>query len=217
MIKLKRINMDYGKQKVIRNFSVEVNEGDFLTITGPSGSGKTTLLKIMSGLLKPDDGLVLVNNTKIYNMKKRKLSKYRFNNFGYVFQGQNLVPSITVKDNLLIGQILSKQSVDMKYLVEITQYLKISKILSKYPMSISGGEAQRVAIARAIINKPKIIFADEPTGNLDSKSSLKVARMFADVSDYFKTTIVLVTHDDYVASFGGKTISISNYDGVANE
>ncbi len=182
------------------NLTLESNE--FVGIMGTSGSGKTTLLNVASGIDKCDDGEIYIWDNNICKMEKNELSLFRRNNIGMVFQDFNLLSSLTVKENIMVPLILDKKYEIMEgdYISKFANMLDIEEILERYPYEISGGQQQRVAICRALINNPKIIFADEPTGNLDSKSSEKVLSYFELVHNECTASILMVTHDPFSAS-----------------
>ena len=177
------------------NFSVKNN--DFISIVGESGSGKTTFLNLMSGLERPSSGSVIFNGDDINNYDEYQLSDFRANKIGFIFQSHHLLSEFTILENLLIPLQLSKfKTNDFKELaIEVLDKVGLLAKLDAYPTSLSGGERQRVSIARALIKKPKVIFADEPTGNLDMNNSKKILDLFYDLRDFYKLTLVLVTHN----------------------
>lgn len=201
-----------GAVRALNNISFEVEDGEFLGIMGPSGSGKTTLLNIFSGIDSATSGEVLINGRSILSMKKDELAMFRRKNVGFVFQEFNLLDSLTVKEN--IGFPLTVDRVKPKViedkLKDILTFLDIKEIENSYPYNISGGQKQRTAVARALITDPKIIFADEPTGNLDSKSSMNIMETFKKINEGRKSTILMVTHDPFAASFCRKIIFIKD-------
>jgi putative ABC transport system ATP-binding protein len=192
------------------NFSI--NEGEFIAIMGPSGSGKTTLLNILSGLDKATSGKVMIEGKELSQFRGDKLSKFRRKQLGFVFQEFNLLDSLTVKENILLPMILEKKSVsEMEEKVHsLAELFEIEMILNKYPYNISGGQQQRAAVSRALVNEPKIILADEPTGNLDSKSSTDIMESFEKIVYNLSTTILVVTHDIFAASYCNKVIFIKD-------
>ena len=200
MIKLENVHKIYstGPTQVhaLRGINLEIREKEFVFIVGPSGSGKTTLLDIMGGLLKPTKGRVLYLGRDIYQMNDDELSLFRRDTIGFVFQAYNLIPSLTVLENILVP--LYPQGVEEKHVKKAKELLKIVGLKGKEnrkPRELSGGEGQRVAIARAMINDPLVILADEPTGNLDSKTGEVVMDYFRKINKEKGTTIVVVTHD----------------------
>jgi putative ABC transport system ATP-binding protein len=198
--------------KALKGVNLKVAEGDFVGIMGPSGSGKTTLLNILSGVDSATSGSVMVANKNIADMKRDELSIFRRKNMGYIFQDFNLLDSLTVEENIALPLILDKVSHKeiKKQVNEITSFFEIGNIKNKYPYHISGGQKQRTAAARALINSPKIIYADEPTGNLDSKSASSIMGIITKMNGEAKGTILMVTHDPFAASFCKRIIFIKD-------
>lgn len=219
IIKAKQLSKIYGSNnnKVIalNNVNLEINSGEFVSIIGPSGSGKSTLLHILSGLDNPTSGQVLLDDKDIYKHTEKELSALRRKSFGFVFQQFNLLPVLTASENISMPVLLDKKQPDKGYLNEISSLLGIADRLNHLPHELSGGQQQRVAIARALIAKPDIIFADEPTGNLDSKSGSEVMNLLIKTSKQFGKTLVVITHDDRIAKLADRKISI--IDGVLME
>lgn len=198
--------------KALNNISFEVNDGEFLGVMGPSGSGKTTLLNIFSGIDSATSGEVYINGKSILTMKKDELAIFRRKNVGFIFQEFNLLDSLTVKENIGFPLTVDKvkpQEIQQR-VKELLDFLEIQSIENSYPYNISGGQKQRTAVARALVTNPKIIFADEPTGNLDSKSSMNIMETFKKINEEKKSTIVMVTHDPFAASFCKKIIFIKD-------
>ncbi|MDI7817298.1 MULTISPECIES: ABC transporter ATP-binding protein [unclassified Clostridioides] len=212
IIKTKQLSKTYGSDnnKVIalNNVNLEINSGEFVSIIGPSGSGKSTLLHILSGLDNPTSGQVFLDDKDIYKYSEKELSALRRKSFGFVFQQFNLLPVLTASENILMPVLLDKKQPDKKYLNEISSLLGITDRLHHLPHELSGGQQQRVAIARALIAKPDIIFADEPTGNLDSKSGNEVMNLLIKTSKQFGKTLVVITHDDRIAKLADRRLSI---------
>lgn len=212
IIKTKQLSKIYGSDnnKVIalNNVNLEINSGEFVSIIGPSGSGKSTLLHILSGLDNPTSGQVFLDDKDIYKYNEKELSALRRKSFGFVFQQFNLLPVLTASENILMPVLLDKKQPDKKYLNEISSLLGITDRLHHLPHELSGGQQQRVAIARALIAKPDIIFADEPTGNLDSKSGSEVMNLLIKTSKQFGKTLVVITHDDRIAKLADRRLSI---------
>lgn len=192
----------------LRAASMTIHEGDFISIMGPSGSGKSTLLHIISGLDRPSSGSVLYGDTDIHNGSDRELSAFRRRKIGFIFQQFNLLPVLTAHENILMPVLLDKKQADGAYLQELATLLGLEKRLSHLPHELSGGQQQRVAIARALIAKPDIIFADEPTGNLDSKSGGEVMKMLCDIREKMRKTLVIITHDPRVAQMAQRRFTI---------
>ena len=211
-IQVKDISKIYGsnQSKVIalNHASLTISEGDFISIMGPSGSGKSTLLHIVSGLDQPSMGSVLYGDTDIHNGEDKKLSAFRRQKIGFIFQQFNLLPVLTARENIIMPLLLDKKKVEEGYLQELTSLLGLEKRLSHLPHELSGGQQQRAAIARALIAKPDIIFADEPTGNLDSKSGGEVMRMLCDIRKKMNKTLVIITHDPHIAEMADRRFTI---------
>jgi putative ABC transport system ATP-binding protein len=210
-----------GKGKVnntnaLNEINLTIESGDFVAIMGPSGSGKTTLLNILSGIDKATSGSIEISGESINQMSKNELSLFRRQHLGFVFQEFNLLDSLTLKENVMLPMILDNIDLDEMETKthEIMSMFGIDDIMDKYPYAISGGQQQRTSISRAIINDPDIIFADEPTGNLDSKSSKVVMECFEKLNRDNKSTILVVTHDPFAASYCHKVVFIK--DGLIN-
>lgn len=202
-IQVKDISKIYGTNEnqvvALNHASMIIREGDFISIMGPSGSGKSTLLHIISGLDKPTSGSVLYDNTDIHNGNDKHLSAFRRQKIGFIFQQFNLLPVLTARENIIMPLLLDKKQPDEKYFKQLTELLGLEMRLSHLPHEMSGGQQQRVAIARALIAQPDIIFADEPTGNLDSKSGGEVMKMLCDIREKMNKTLVIITHDPRIA------------------
>lgn len=201
-----------GATRALEDVSLSMNKGEFLAIMGPSGSGKTTLLNLLSGIDKPTSGEVIISGKEISNMSGDELALFRRRQLGFVFQEFNLLDSLTVKENIMVPMILEKKSafyMEEKAL-EMMNLFGINDIANKYPYQISGGQQQRVAVSRALVNEPDIILADEPTGNLDSKSSATILKCFEKIVTEFQTTILVVTHDVFAASYCNKVTFIKD-------
>lgn len=213
---LKCINLKkyYGKEpniiKALDGISLSINEKDFIAIVGTSGSGKSTLLNIIGGLDKPTSGKVIIKDTNITQMTEEELTVFRRQNIGFVFQYFNLVPILNVYENIVLPVELDSKTVDETYLKEIVTLLEIENKLKQMPNNLSGGQQQRVAIARALITKPTIMLADEPTGNLDRKTSDKVIELLEITSHKFNQTIVMITHNDEIAESADRIIRIED-------
>lgn len=201
-----------GESKVaaVDHISTSFQSGEFCAIVGASGSGKTTLLHMLGGLDAPTGGTVRYNDIDIYKLNDRKQAELRRRNFGFVFQFFNLIPELTAEENIILPILLDDRKIDRHYIDELTELLGISHRLSHYPSQMSGGQQQRTAIARAMANNPDIIFCDEPTGNLDRKSSEDVISMLMDVQRKFGKTIIIVTHDDNIAQRAERRIRIAD-------
>ena len=199
MIELKLIDKSYGNQKILDKISLNIKKGEFISIVGPSGAGKTTLLNIIGTIEdfdKSEKSKFLINSQDITKLNDKNLSKFRNNNIGFVFQFHQLLPELTVEENILLPTMIKGDDKDSsdKYFIELISILGIDSILNKYPNSISGGERQRAAVARSMINKPSILLADEPTGNLDSKNEEEIISLFKKVNKDLGVTTVSYTH-----------------------
>lgn len=218
ILEVVRLTKIYGSKlnptNVLDNITFSVDKGEFIGIMGPSGAGKTTLLNMMSTIDKPTTGKVLINGTDITRMNERKLSDFRRKELGFIFQDFNLMDSLTVKDNILLPLALDRLSYAemVDRLEKITRILGIDHLLKKIPADISIGQKQRVAAARAIITQPQLIFADEPTGSLDSKSATELLQYLTEMNKQERATILMVTHDAFTASYCHRILFIK--DGV---
>ncbi|MBX4258558.1 ABC transporter ATP-binding protein [Clostridium estertheticum] len=194
----------------LQSLNLSVKNGEFVAVMGPSGSGKTTLLNCISGFMTADSGGIILDGENILNIGEEKLADVRQNKLGFVFQDFMLINGLTVLENIYLPQIIANKN--MKLMEEKTKILldafRIGKIENKYPNEISGGEKQRVAIARALSNNPSILLADEPTGNLDSKSSSAVIEAFIDANKKLGATIFMVTHDAFAASHSDRVVAL---------
>ncbi len=190
------------------DFSVE--KGEFVTIIGKSGSGKSTLLNMLGGLDVPTSGIVVVDNKNLTDMTSEELTIFRRKNIGFVFQNYNLIPILNVYENIVFPVELDGGTVDEEFMKEIICMLDLNNKLNSMPNNLSGGQQQRVAIARALITKPAIILADEPTGNLDSKTSEEVLKLLKRTSEEFYQTVVMITHNPDIASLADRTVCIED-------
>ena len=196
--------------KAVDNANLTFEQGEFTAITGPSGSGKSTLLHVLSSLENPTSGEVIYNGESLKKYNDNQLSILRRRRFGFVFQAYNLVQELTGMENILLPVMLDKKSPDEAYLNKLTEVLGIEDRLSHLPSAMSGGQQQRIAIARALANKPAILFADEPTGNLDGKSGREVLALLKYVSAEFGVTLILVTHDLGVAEQADRVLTLAD-------
>ena len=203
MIKVTNLTHYYNKDLALENINLEIKSGEFIAIIGESGSGKSTLLSVLSTLLKPTSGDIIYEETNYKNIKN--IDEFRRNNIGFIFQFHYLINYLSVKENInLANEKASKEEI-----FDLLKLLGIQNLIDKYPNEISGGQRQRVAIARALINNPKIIFADEPTGNLDSKNSLNVFELFKTLAN-IGTTIIVATHDKSLALLANKIYEVKD-------
>lgn len=219
LIKAENISKIYGsgasQVTALHRANLEIASGEFLSVMGPSGSGKSTLLHLLSGLDVPTEGRLSYDGQEIYKLRDRELSAFRRRRIGFIFQQFHLLPVLTARENILMPLLLDKGRVDNAYFDELTGILGICDRLEHLPHELSGGQQQRVAIARALIAKPDIIFADEPTGNLDSKSGAEVMRLLKDIWETMGKTLVVITHDDRIAKMAARRVVIM--DGILSE
>ena len=196
--------------KALNNVSLEIEEGEFVSIVGSSGSGKSTLLNMLGGLDRLTSGDIYINNKKLGDMKDEELTIFRRRNIGFVFQNYNLVPILNVYENIVLPIELDGMKIVEEYIDSIINTLGLNQKLTNMPNNLSGGQQQRVAIARAIATKPAIILADEPTGNLDSKTSMDVIGLLKMTSQKFNQTIVMITHNEEIAQLADRIIRIED-------
>ena len=196
------------KVTALNDVSLTINEGDYICIMGPSGSGKSTLLNVLSTIDMPTKGIVEINNTNIRKMNEFDLGEFRYKNLGFIFQEFNLIDSLTIRENIGVPLTLADKSEDEinKKVEAIAKKLNIYEILDKYPVDCSGGQRQRAAAARALVTEPKMIVADEPTGNLDTKNSHELLKILKELNDKEGITILMVTHDSMIASYSKKLL-----------
>ena len=196
--------------RALDGVSLTVAEGEFVAIVGTSGSGKTTLLHMLGGLDRPTDGRVVVSGNSLFDMKDDALTIFRRRSIGFVFQSYNLVPVLNVEENILLPLHLDGNAADMAYVGQIIDALGLSEKRLALPNQLSGGQQQRVAMARALATKPAIVLADEPTGNLDSRTSLDVLGLLRVTGERFGQTIVMITHNEAFAQMAGRTVRIED-------
>ncbi|APB31314.1 ABC transporter ATP-binding protein [Vagococcus teuberi] len=216
MLELKNVTKSYGSRdllfQALKGVSLTVDKGEFVGIMGPSGSGKSTLLNLIGTIDKPTTGQVLLDGENPSELNQDDLAKFRRNELGFVFQGFNLMPTLTVGENIVLPLTLDGENVELmtNALNDMAQILGIEQLLDKRISQISGGQAQRVAIARAMIHEPKLLLADEPTGNLDTKASKEVMRLLSNLNQRLHSTILMVTHDAFAASYCQKIMFIKD-------
>ncbi len=201
-----------NKQEVLKAINLEIEQGEFVSIMGPSGSGKTTLLNVLSSIDHVSGGSIQIDGKEITRMKEKQLAEFRKHHLGFIFQEYNLLDTLTVKENILLPLSItkvSKQEADHRFL-EVANELGITEVANKYPNEISGGQKQRTSAARAFIHQPSIIFADEPTGALDSKSASDLLNKLSQLNQKRNATIVMVTHDPAAASYSSRVIFIKD-------
>ncbi|MDR1436994.1 MAG: ABC transporter ATP-binding protein [Candidatus Symbiothrix sp.] len=208
MVSCKNITKSFGNIKVLKGIDISISPGEIVAIVGPSGAGKTTLLQILGTLDKPDSGEVLYRDVLINKLNDKELASFRNKNIGFVFQFHQLLPEFTALENVMIPALIGnrKRSEAEKNAAEILSFLKLSDRTGHKPAALSGGEKQRVAVARALINHPAVIFADEPSGSLDSQNKEELHRLFFDLRAQFNQTFVIVTHDENLANLADRTI-----------
>ena len=211
-IEAKELSKIYGQGEgqvvALDKASLQIAEGDFISIIGPSGSGKSTLLHLLSGLDRPSAGSLTYDGQEIYQLKDRELAAFRRRRIGFIFQQFNLLPVLTAQENILLPLLLDKKRPDEAWLRQLTGLLGLSERLQHLPHELSGGQQQRVAIARALIAQPEVVFADEPTGNLDSKSGGEVMTMLLDIWRRLGKSLVVITHDSRIAQMAPRRLEI---------
>lgn len=208
------LSKHYGKGeslvKALDNVNLEINEGEFVAIIGKSGSGKSTLLHMIGGLDIPTSGKVYIDNKNIFTLKEEELAMFRRRKIGFIFQSYNLIPSLNVWENVVLPIGLDGREVDESFIKELLKSLGLENKHDVLPNTLSGGQQQRVAIARALATRPAIILADEPTGNLDSKTSDEVMSILKTMSKKYSQTLVMITHDDSIAQMADRVIFIED-------
>jgi putative ABC transport system ATP-binding protein len=218
MIDVKHLTKTYGTRfnqtKVLDNLTFSVDQGEFVGIMGPSGAGKTTLMNVLSSILRPSLGSVIIGGQDITRLSENKLSDFRRQEIGFIFQDFNLLDTLTAKDNIILPLAIDRLSAKVveQRVAELSDLLGIAHLLERYPEELSVGQKQRVAAARAIIRRPSVLFADEPTGALDSKSATELLRYLAEINLQQDVTILMVTHDPFTASYCNRILFIR--DGV---
>ncbi|MBR3900663.1 MAG: ABC transporter ATP-binding protein [Ruminococcus sp.] len=214
ILSTENLKKTYGKGetevKALNDVTLEVKQGEFVSIVGTSGSGKSTLLHMLGGLDRPTSGTVKVEGKDIFSLKDEELTIFRRRKIGFIFQNYNLVPSLNVYENIVLPVQLDGREPDKKYIDSIIETLGLSEKLENLSNNLSGGQQQRVAIARALASKPAIILADEPTGNLDSKTSQDVMGLLKVTSSKFSQTIVMITHNEEIAQLADRIIRIED-------
>jgi len=208
------IRKSFGTLEVLKGIDISIKEGEVISIVGPSGAGKTTLLQILGSLDRPNSGSVSINGVEISKLSEYQLAKFRNENIGFVFQFHQLLPEFTAVENVIIPALIKGDSKSKaeKRAKELLDFLNLSSRLEHKPSELSGGEKQRVAIARALMNSPAVVFADEPSGNLDSKSQEELQQLFFSLRNEFNQTFVIVTHDLHLAKMCDRMVSMK--DGV---
>ncbi|MGE7838079.1 ABC transporter ATP-binding protein [Viridibacillus arvi] len=216
ILKARKVKKVYGRkltaQEVLKGIDIEVNEGEFVGIMGPSGSGKTTLLNVLCSIDNATEGVIEISGNDLRKMKEKELSKFRREQLGFIFQDYNLLDTLTVKENILLPLSISKvsKSEAESRFNTLTDLLDIRELANKYPNEISGGQKQRTSAARALISNPSIVFGDEPTGALDSKSATALLENLSTINEKQKVTIMMVTHDPVAASFCSRVLFLKD-------
>lgn len=212
MLQAKNICKKYGNLGILKGIDIDVKSGEIVSVVGSSGAGKTTFLQILGTLDKPDLGDILINNTNVSQLSDKKKAQFRNENLGFIFQFHQLLPEFTALENVMLPALIKGVSKsDAKK--EAEKYLDILGLLdrsSHQPAELSGGEQQRISVARALINEPKVIFADEPSGNLDSVNSDALHKLFFDLRDQFNHTFVIVTHNENLANMADRKLTMSD-------
>lgn len=214
ILKVENVKKVYGKGETqvvaVNDMSFELEEGEFVAIIGPSGSGKSTILHIMAGLEKPTEGKVYFENQDMYKMHKKELTILRREKIGVIYQFYNLISTLNVEENITLPLELGKKKVDKEQLGKIIDFLEMSNRRKHLPNELSGGQQQKVAIGRALMMNPKLILADEPTGNLDTKSSNDIIQLLKNINKKYKKTIVIITHNLEIAKLADRIIQIED-------
>lgn len=219
LLEVRSVSKTYGTGeatvRALKNVSFSVPKGEYVAIVGESGSGKTTLLNMIGALDYPTSGKVLIDGKDIFSMKERQLTVFRRRNIGFIFQTFNLIPELTVEQNIIFPVLLDYQKPDRKYLEELLDVLNLTKRRNHLPSQLSGGQQQRVAIGRALITRPALILADEPTGNLDTQNSSEVIALLKNASKKYAQTILMITHNRRIAQSADRILQVS--DGVLRD
>lgn len=214
LLEVKSVSKIYGKGNnavhALKDVSFSVDKGEYIAIVGESGSGKSTLLNIIGALDTPTEGKVIINNKDLFSMKDSELTVFRRRNIGFIFQGFNLIPELTVEQNIIFPVLLDYKKPDRNYLEELLNILGLQERKNHLPSELSGGQQQRVAIGRALITRPSLILADEPTGNLDSKNSSEVISLLKESSQKYEQTIIMITHSRSIAQAADRVLRVSD-------
>ncbi len=219
LLEVSNVSKTYGSGeaavKALKKVSFSVPKGEYVAIVGESGSGKSTLLNMIGALDTPTSGKVVISGKEIFSMNDRKLTIFRRRNIGFIFQAFNLIPELTVEQNIIFPVLLDYQKPDRKYLEELLSVLNLKERRNHLPSQLSGGQQQRVAIGRALITRPSLILADEPTGNLDTQNSSEVIALLKEASRKYEQTIIMITHNRSIAQTVDRVLNVS--DGVLTD
>ena len=214
ILKVENLTKSYGsgeaKVDALKNVNLSIKKGEFVAIVGPSGSGKSTLLHLLGGVDRPTSGKVYINDVDIYNLKEKDLSIFRRRNVGLIYQFYNLIPVLSVKENILLPAELDNKKIDKEFLDDLLKTLGLKERENHLPNELSGGQQQRTSIGRALINRPSIVLADEPTGNLDSKNSKEVLELLKLSVKKYNQTLIMITHDNNIALQADRVITIED-------
>ena len=212
LLRVENLSKSYGKgeAKVDALKNISIKKGEFIAIVGPSGSGKSTLLHLLGGVDKPTSGNVFINDINIYDLKEKDLAIFRRRNVGLIYQFYNLIPVLTVKENILLPAELDNRKIDKEYLEDLLKTLDLKERENHLPSELSGGQQQRTSIGRALINRPSIVLADEPTGNLDSKNSKEIVELLKVSVKKYNQTLIMITHDTNIALQADRVITIED-------
>ena len=214
LIEVKNLSKIYGsgeaEVKALKNINLNIEQGEFVAIVGPSGSGKSTLLHLLGGVDKPSSGEVIIKGESIYKLREKELSILRRRKLGFVFQFFNLIPVLTAEENIEMPVLLDNGKIDKNYMNELLKLLGLEERRNHHPSELSGGQQRRVSIGRALANKPSIILADVPTGNLDSKNSKEVLELLKYCAKKYNQTLILITHDINIAKSADRVITIED-------
>ena len=213
MILVKNISKTYNNKKVVNKIDLNVKKGEIVSIIGPSGAGKTTLLNLISTLDSPDknnDSIIKINDVDVLSLNDKNLSKFRNTQIGFIFQFHELLPEFTALENVIIPAIIKgeNKNISINKAKNLLKTLGLLSVINQFPSQLSGGEQQRIAVARALINDPKVIFADEPSGNLDSKSSDLLHKLFFDLRDKLNITFIIVTHNKELSNMTDRKLNL---------
>ena len=226
LLEVKNLNKTYGSGETavhaLKNVSFTVPKGEFVAVVGESGSGKSTLLNMIGALDTPTNGKVFIDNKDTFSMKDSSLTIFRRRNIGFIFQSFNLIPELTVEQNIIFPVLLDYQKPDKRYLEELLTVLNLQERRNHLPSQLSGGQQQRVAIGRALITRPALILADEPTGNLDTQNSSEVIALLKEASRKYEQTIIMITHNRSIAQTADRVLNVSDgiltdFGGASNE